>query len=158
MSGRSLAALLVCGVLLAPAGAQERPRAEPKRYDLRARYLPRVGDEVVVHEVQRQRRRFRIEREGEVLENHKGSMTLETRYEQRVEKVELDPAVCAGMAASEDARVQAQRLITEATNDALEKCQNRIREMVELEVKRLGLEDLIPAGGGGLGPIGKLLG
>ncbi len=77
---------------------------------------------------------------------------------QRVEKVELDPAVCAGMAASDDARVQAQRLITEATNDALEKCQNRIREMVELEVKRLGLEDLIPAGGGGLGPIGKLLG
>ncbi|MFI4892351.1 MAG: YbaB/EbfC family nucleoid-associated protein [Phycisphaerales bacterium JB058] len=77
---------------------------------------------------------------------------------QRVEKVELDPAVCAGMAASADARVQAQRLITEATNDALEKCQNRIREMVELEVKRLGLEDLIPAGGGGLGPIGKLLG
>lgn len=77
---------------------------------------------------------------------------------QRVEKVELDPAVCTGMAASEDARVQAQRLITEATNDALEKCQNRIREMVELEVKRLGLEDLIPAGGGGLGPIGKLLG
>ena len=95
---------------------------------------------------------------GAALSAGGGACRVIVSGKQRVEKVELDPAVCAGMAASEDARVQAQRLITEATNDALEKCQNRIREMVELEVKRLGLEDLIPAGGGGLGPIGKLLG
>lgn len=81
-------ALLLLPVLPSRAAAQAPPRAEPQRYDLRARYLPRVGDEVVVHEVQRQRRRYRIERQGEVLENHKGSMSVETRYEQRVEKVE----------------------------------------------------------------------
>ncbi len=88
-----------------------------------------------------------------------GACRVVVTGKQRVEKVEFDPAVCAGLSASEDSRVQAQRLITEATNDALENCQNRIREMVEAEVKRLGLEDLIPAGGGGgLGSIGKLLG
>lgn len=88
-----------------------------------------------------------------------GACRVVVTGKQRVEKVELDPAVCAGLSASEDSRVQAQRLITEATNDALEICQNRIREMVEAEIKRLGLEDLIPAGGaGGLGSIGKLLG
>lgn len=87
-----------------------------------------------------------------------GACRVVVSGKQRVERVTLDPAVCAGLAASEDARVQAERLIAEATNDALEKCQQRIREMVEAEVKRLGLEDLIPAGGGGLGPLGKLLG
>ncbi len=88
-----------------------------------------------------------------------GACRVVVSGKQRVERIDLDPAVCAGLGASEDSRVQAQRLITEATNDALENCQNRIKEMVEAEVRRLGLEDLIPAGGGGgLGPIGKLLG
>ena len=89
-----------------------------------------------------------------------GACRVVVTGKQRVDRIELDPAVCAGLGASEDSRVQAQRLITEATNDALEKCQNRIRDMIEGEVKRLGLEDLIPAGGdrGAFGPIGKLLG
>lgn len=75
----------------------------------------------------------------------------------RVERVEMSPPVCAAMGGSDEASAQAERLIAEATNDALEKGQRRIREMVEAEIKRLGLEDLIPAGGG-LGPIGGLLG
>lgn len=75
----------------------------------------------------------------------------------RVERIELSPPLCAAMGTSEDSRAQAQRLITEATNDALENCQRRIREMVEAEIKRLGLSDLIPTGAG-LGPIGRLLG
>lgn len=77
---------------------------------------------------------------------------------QRVERIEMSPAVCLGMGGSDESRSQAERLIAEATNDALENCQKRIREMVEAEIKRLGLEDLIPKGGAGLGPIGGLLG
>ncbi len=78
---------------------------------------------------------------------------------QRIESVTLDPAVCAGLGSSPEAKTQAEQLIKEATNDALEKCQKSIREMVEAEIKRLGLEDLIPVGATtGLGTIGKLLG
>jgi len=88
-----------------------------------------------------------------------GACRVVVTGKQRVERIDLDPAVCAGLSASEDSRVQAQRLITEATNDALENCQNRIKDMIEAEIKRLGLEDLIPSGGdGAFGPIGKLLG
>ncbi len=87
-----------------------------------------------------------------------GACRVVVSGKQRVERIEMSPALCAAMGSSDESRTQAERLITEATNDALENCQRRIREMVEAEVKRLGLEDLIPAGGGGLGPIGKLLG
>ena len=87
-----------------------------------------------------------------------GACRVVVSGKQRVEHIEMSPALCAAMSSSPESCIQAQRLIAEATNDALENCQHRIREMVEAEVKRLGLEDLIPAGGGGLGPIGKLLG
>ena len=113
-------------------------------------------------EMQRQIDRVRGELRTTSVEGQAGggACRVVVTGKQRVDRIELDPAVCAGLGASEDSRVQAQRLITEATNDALEKCQNRIRDMIEAEVKRLGLEDLIPAGGdgGAFGPIGKLLG
>ncbi|MGE0707315.1 MAG: hypothetical protein AB7N76_04805 [Planctomycetota bacterium] len=79
MIGRVALALL----LLAPvAGAQE-----PARHDLRARHTAQVGDEVQVVERERMRQRFRLERDGQVLEEGKEATGTEQRYLRRVEAV-----------------------------------------------------------------------
>lgn len=87
-----------------------------------------------------------------------GACRVVVSGKQRVESVTLSPALASSLAGPGSAREQAQSLIAEATNDALRNCQDRIRAMVEDEARRLGLEDLIPKGEGGFGPLGKLLG
>ena len=86
-----------------------------------------------------------------------GACRVTVTGKMRVDRIDLEPAVCAGIGASEDSRVQAQRLIAEATNEAIERCQTQIQEMVQAEAKRLGLDGLLPKDGG-LGSIGKFLG
>lgn len=76
----------------------------------------------------------------------------------RVDRIEYDPAVLAAAGSSPEARHQLERLTTEAVNDAVEKCQRLMQEMVAEEARRLGIEDLIPRGAGGGGPFGGLLG
>lgn len=75
----------------------------------------------------------------------------------RVERVAYEPAVLASAGASPEARAQLERLAAEAVNDAMERCQRLMQEMIRAEAKRLGIEDLIPAGAGS-GPFGGLLG
>ena len=76
----------------------------------------------------------------------------------RVDRIEYDPVVLAGVAASPEAKHQLERLTTEAVNDAVENCQRVMQRMVAEEAERLGIEDLIPKGAGGGGPLGGLLG
>ncbi|MEM8758485.1 MAG: YbaB/EbfC family nucleoid-associated protein [Planctomycetota bacterium] len=77
----------------------------------------------------------------------------------RLERVEFDPAVLAGAAMSPEGKSQLERLTAEAVNDASEKCQRLVAEMIRDEAERLGVADLLPKNGGGLGgPFGPLLG
>ncbi len=76
----------------------------------------------------------------------------------RVDRIEYDPALLAAVGASPEAKHQLERLTSEAVNAAVENCQRVMQEMVAEEAKRLGIEDLIPKGAGGGGPLGGLLG
>ncbi|MEO0512203.1 MAG: YbaB/EbfC family nucleoid-associated protein [Planctomycetota bacterium] len=82
----------------------------------------------------------------------------------RLESITLDPALAAGLA-DEASKPEAERLIVDAVNNAIETAQARAAEMVQAEAKELGLEGVIgdalkdfgdPAKG--LDSVGKLLG
>lgn len=77
----------------------------------------------------------------------------------RLDRIEFEPSVLAAAGVSPDGRAQLERLTAEAVNDASEKCQRLVAEMVSEEAQRLGIEDLMPKGGGGpMGALGELLG
>jgi DNA-binding protein YbaB len=71
-----------------------------------------------------------------------GAVRVTVGGELKVSRVELMPAVVAGMAADESARRGVEALIAEATNEALKRAQERIREAIDREAKGLGIEGL----------------
>ncbi|MBK7403484.1 MAG: YbaB/EbfC family nucleoid-associated protein [Phycisphaerales bacterium] len=71
-----------------------------------------------------------------------GAVRVTVGGELKVVHVELAPAVVAGMANDDHARRRAGSLIADATNDALKKAQERIREAIDREAKALGIEGL----------------
>ncbi|HZW11020.1 MAG TPA: YbaB/EbfC family nucleoid-associated protein [Phycisphaerales bacterium] len=71
-----------------------------------------------------------------------GAVRVTVGGELKVTRVELMPAVVAGMAADESARRGVEALIAEATNDALRRAQERIRDAIDREAKGLGIEGL----------------
>lgn len=60
----------------------------------------------------------------------------------QVVNVQVDPAMCAGMAADEQSRSMAESLITEATNDAIEKAQRVAHQEVNRVAEELGLPEM----------------
>lgn len=71
-----------------------------------------------------------------------GAVRVTVGGELKVTAVEIAPAVVAGMGTDEHARRRAESLIAEATNDALKRAQERIREAIDREAKALGIEGL----------------
>ncbi len=61
----------------------------------------------------------------------------------------LDPALLAGMAVDEKTRALATSLVKDAINDATERAQRQVQELIQREADALGLGDL----GGQLGGL-----
>lgn len=59
-------------------------------------------------------------------------------------EVELSPALANGVAADDKTRRAAGSLICEATNQALQRAQNLLKEEIQKEAKALGLGDMLP--------------
>lgn len=60
----------------------------------------------------------------------------------QVVRVELAPALVAGMAADPKTRELASNLIAEAVNDAMKQAQVKIKETIDTEARALGLPEL----------------
>ncbi len=71
-----------------------------------------------------------------------GAVRVTVGGEMKVSRVEIAPAVIAGMTTGAAAVVQIEDLIAEATNDALKRAQERLREAIDREAKDLGIEGL----------------
>lgn len=83
-----------------------------------------------------------------------GAVRVTANGSLRVLEVEVSPGLLVGMAADEKTRTLAGTLIVEATNDALKKAQEVMREVVGREMRELGLpEDIL----GDLGGLGGML-
>ncbi|VAX41642.1 hypothetical protein MNBD_PLANCTO03-357 [hydrothermal vent metagenome] len=71
-----------------------------------------------------------------------GAIRVTVGSEMKVTDIEIAPAVVAGLGAGEAALAQVETLLVEATNDALTRAQQRLREALEREAKDLGIEGL----------------
>lgn len=71
-----------------------------------------------------------------------GAVRVTVGGEMKVARVEIAPAVVAGLSAGGGAVAQVETLIAEATNDALKRAQERVREAIDREAKELGIEGL----------------
>jgi DNA-binding protein YbaB len=60
----------------------------------------------------------------------------------RVEKIDLDKTLAAGMHADDKTRRLAGDLIAQAVNDAMEKAQEKARDMVRKELEDLNMPEL----------------
>jgi DNA-binding protein YbaB len=72
-----------------------------------------------------------------------GAARAEVTGTMRVVRVELSPALVAGMAADDRTRELAAGLVADAVNDALRHAQDRIRAEIDREAKALGLEGVV---------------
>ena len=71
-----------------------------------------------------------------------GAVRVTVGSEMKVSRVEIAPAVVAGMSAGAAAVQQIEDLIAEATNDALKRAQERVKEAIDREAAELGIEGL----------------
>lgn len=71
-----------------------------------------------------------------------GAVRVTVGSELKVTRVEITPAVVAGMTSGAAALQQIEELIADATNDALKRAQERIKEAIDREAKELGIEGL----------------
>lgn len=71
-----------------------------------------------------------------------GAVRVTVGGEMRVQRVEIAPAVAAGIGAGDEARRQIEGLIAEATNDAMRLAQLRLKEAIDREAQELGLDGL----------------
>ena len=71
-----------------------------------------------------------------------GAVRVTVGSEMKITDIEIAPAVVAGLGAGEAALAQVETLLVEATNDALTRAQQRLREALEREAKDLGIEGL----------------
>ena len=83
-------------------------------------------------------------------ESGAGAVRVVASAEMKVVSVHVEPALATGFGASEDARIMAQSLIGEATNDALVRAREVAARIVAEEMEALGLPALP-------GDLGKLL-
>ena len=82
----------------------------------------------------------------------------------RLESVSLDPALVAGLLDA-GSRDEAERLVVQAINAALDDAEGKVRAAARAEAKELGLDEVLGDSldslgkpGGGIGSLGKLLG
>ncbi len=71
-----------------------------------------------------------------------GAVRVTVGSELKVTRIEIAPAVVAGMTSGAAALQQIEELIADATNDALKRAQERIKEAIDREAKELGIEGL----------------
>lgn len=71
-----------------------------------------------------------------------GAVRVTADGQMRVLRVEMQPALVAGMAADERTRELAGTLIAGAVNDAIKAAQASMKVVIEREAKELGLPDL----------------
>lgn len=71
-----------------------------------------------------------------------GAIRVTVGGEMKVRRVEIAPAIAAGLGAGDEARMQIENLIAEATNDAMRLAQLRLKEAVDREAAELGIEGL----------------
>lgn len=71
-----------------------------------------------------------------------GAVRVTVGSELKVTRVEIAPAVVAGMTSGAAALQQVEELIADATNDALKRAQERVKEAIDREAKDLGIEGL----------------
>lgn len=71
-----------------------------------------------------------------------GAIRVTVGGEMKVARVEIAPAVVAGMNAGPDALAQVEALIADATNDALRLAQQRVKEAIDREARELGIDGL----------------
>jgi len=84
----------------------------------------------------------RLEASHVVGEAGGGAVRVTMSGKMRVVATVMDPAMLMGMAADEQSRAYAQALITEATNNAMEKAQVMIREEVARAAEELGINEI----------------
>lgn len=75
-------------------------------------------------------------------ESGAGAVRVTADGQMRVLKVEMQPALVAGMAADDRTRELAGTLIADAVNDAIKTAQMSMKIIIEREAKELGLPDL----------------
>ncbi len=75
-------------------------------------------------------------------ESGAGAVRVTADGQMRVLKVEMQPALVAGMAADERTRELAGTLIADAVNDAIRIAQASMKVVLEREAKELGLPEL----------------
>ena len=75
-------------------------------------------------------------------ESGAGAVRVIADGQMRVLKVEMQPALVAGMAADERTRELAGTLIADAVNEAIRNAQATMKTVLEREAKELGLPDL----------------
>ena len=71
-----------------------------------------------------------------------GAIRVTVGGEMKVTRVEIAPAIAAGLGAGDEALRQIEALIAEATNDAMRLAQLRLKEAVDREAAELGIEGL----------------
>ena len=71
-----------------------------------------------------------------------GAVRVMVGSSMTVLRIEIAPAVVAGMGTNPQTHGQVESLITDATNDALKAAQDRLREAVEREARELGIDGL----------------
>ncbi|MDQ7013902.1 MAG: YbaB/EbfC family nucleoid-associated protein [Planctomycetota bacterium] len=69
-----------------------------------------------------------------------GAVRVTIGSEMKVLRIEIAPAVAAGIGAGDDARQQIETLIADATNDAMQLAQQRLKEAIDREATELGFE------------------
>ncbi len=75
-------------------------------------------------------------------ESGAGAVRVTADGQMRVLKIEMQPALVAGMAADERTRELAGTLIADAVNDAIKAAQMSMKIVIQREAKELGLPDL----------------
>ncbi len=75
-----------------------------------------------------------------------GAVRAVVRAQMKIESIELDPALSAGLAEGGESKTMAESLIAEAVNDGLDKAKLAARAIVEEEARALGLPDVSELG------------
>lgn len=71
-----------------------------------------------------------------------GAVRVTVGAEMKVGRVEIAPAVVAGMTSGAAALQQIEGLIADAANDALKRAQERVKEAIDREARELGIDGL----------------
>lgn len=72
-----------------------------------------------------------------------GAVRVTAAGEMTILDIEMSPALVAGLVASDAARDYAQVLIREATNQALAKAREKMKEIMKREADAMGIGDLV---------------